>query len=182
MVAPERCAYHEILAAWVPRLLGSWRSTERCVEHTGVSEPAALAKVLGTSKIWAGFEGMADRAGLLVGTRDHGDQERRTCWLIDETRRPAALTAGDVDDFVFRDSWIAHGRSPQGAGQGTKLTGELEGLDEEAPAIGETIKEVVDLGLVQTVVDVAVVVSDHGVLLVSPGWVGPSSTKTWINP
>jgi hypothetical protein len=67
-----------------------------------------------------------------------------------------------VDDLIFCDGRIAHDRSPQTTGNGPELAGEFDGLEEESFTIGETFEEVTDLGVAETVVDVAVLVLDHG--------------------
>ena len=99
---------------------------------------------------------MAGRTGFLVGSCDHGDL---AC---------LPRLSVDVDDLVLCDRRISHGRAPQRTGYGTELIGELEGLDEEGPAIDETFKEVADLDLAEAMVDVAVLVFDHGFSLLSP--------------
>jgi hypothetical protein len=113
-----------------------------------------------------------------VGACDHGDQACWSCLPLDETRRPSSCAAGCVDDLFLGNCRIAHGWSPQGTGYSPERAGELEGLEEEGLAIGETIKEVADLVRAETVVDVAVLVEDHGFSLLG----GFSTTKTLINP
>src|SRR6187455_932094 len=88
-----------------------------------------------------------DASMPLVWAGDHGDLPGRPGRTLDEPRRPGAIAAVFVADFVFGDRCVAHDGAVESARGSAEILRKLDRFDETIVSIGEVIEDVLALSI-----------------------------------